>query len=488
MYDVVPPAAATTDHSSGATPTANDHADQGSRDVHKIAGRFINTGQAIVDVVMRVDRVPEPGGDVFASKHTLLAGGDFNVMAAGARAGASVVYAGSYGQGVYADIVLAALREENIEVLAAPVPDMDTGFCVALVDNQAERTFISTVGAEGVIGPGQYALAAPGPQDVVYISGYSLVHEANRAELQRWLAAGISARVLFDPAPVVAEVPEPALAAVLARADVVTANAREAQILLTRLGAAPAGAETAAARAALAEQTDPAGAFRPHPVGVETDPLATETDPAGAEEKPTEAVLLGRARQLSAATGAAVVLRAGGAGVALALPGKPDVATSHLADARGAAEATCTAEVAGAADATDAADVAGAVKTIGTAKVPTVPASSFRGGGSSFRRSRSPFCGSSSPEQIRAIFVPPLRVTAVDTNGAGDAHAGVLGAGLCRGESLGLACARAGVAAGIAVTREGPATSPRLAELDAAYAQWRTEIGPERANALETFG
>ncbi|OCA95471.1 hypothetical protein ACU21_04055 [Actinobaculum suis] len=466
MYDVVPPAAATTDHSSGATPTANDHADQGSRDVHKIAGRFINTGQAIVDVVMRVDRVPEPGGDVFASKHTLLAGGDFNVMAAGARAGASVVYAGSYGQGVYADIVLAALREENIEVLAAPVPDMDTGFCVALVDNQAERTFISTVGAEGVISPGQYALAAPGPQDVVYISGYSLVHEANRTELQRWLAAGISARVLFDPAPVVAEVPELALTAVLARADIVTANAREAQILLTRLGAAPAGAETAAARAALAEQTDP----------------------AGAEEKPTEAVLLGRARQLSVATGAAVVLRAGGAGVALALPEKPGAAASHLADARGTAEATCTAGVTGAADATDAADVAGAVKTIGTAKVPTVPASSFRGDGSSFRRSRSPFCGSSSPEQSRAIFVPPLRVTAVDTNGAGDAHAGVLGAGLCRGESLGLACARAGVAAGIAVTREGPATSPQLEELNAAYAQWRTEIGPERANALETFG
>lgn len=453
MYDAVPPAAATTGRSSGATRTANNRANQGSQDVHKIAGRFINTGQAIVDVVMRVDRVPEPGGDVFAAKHTLLAGGDFNVMAAGARAGASVVYAGSYGQGVYADIVLAALREENIEVLAAPVPDMDTGFCVALVDNQAERTFISTVGAEGVISPGQYALAAPGPQDVVYISGYSLVHEANRAELQRWLAAGISARVLFDPAPVVAEIPEPALAAVLARADIVTANAREAQILLTRLGAAP----------------------------------------AGAEEKPTEAVLLGRARQLSAATGAAVVLRAGGAGVALALPEKPDAATSHLADARGAAEATCTAEVAGAADATDAADVAGAadatgaadvagaVKTTGTAKVPTVPATSFRGGGSSFR-------GNSTPEQSRAIFVPPLRVTAVDTNGAGDAHAGVLGAGLCRGESLGLACARAGVAAGIAVTREGPATSPQLAELNAAYAQWRTEIGPERASALETFG
>jgi sugar/nucleoside kinase (ribokinase family) len=51
-------------------------------------------------------------------------------------------------------------------------------------------------------------------------------------------------------------------------------------------------------------------------------------------------------------------------------------------------------------------------------------------------------------------------VTAVDTNGAGDAHAGVLLASLAAGCSAEQAALRANAAAAIAVTRRGPATAP----------------------------
>lgn len=58
-------------------------------------------------------------------------------------------------------------------------------------------------------------------------------------------------------------------------------------------------------------------------------------------------------------------------------------------------------------------------------------------------------------------------VTAIDTNGAGDAHAGVLLAGLASGLSASQAALRANAAAAIAVTRWGPATAPTAAEVDA---------------------
>ena len=61
-------------------------------------------------------------------------------------------------------------------------------------------------------------------------------------------------------------------------------------------------------------------------------------------------------------------------------------------------------------------------------------------------------------------------VTAIDTNGAGDAHAGVLLAGLAAGLSPEQAALRANAAAAIAVTRWGPATSPTAAEVDALIA------------------
>ncbi|MGE8149035.1 PfkB family carbohydrate kinase [Pseudomonas frederiksbergensis] len=63
--------------------------------------------------------------------------------------------------------------------------------------------------------------------------------------------------------------------------------------------------------------------------------------------------------------------------------------------------------------------------------------------------------------------VPGFKVDAVDSNGAGDAHAGVFVAGLAQGLSAVEAARRANAAAALAVTRWGPATSPGSAEVDA---------------------
>ncbi|HJE50414.1 MAG TPA: PfkB family carbohydrate kinase [Tessaracoccus flavescens] len=55
----------------------------------------------------------------------------------------------------------------------------------------------------------------------------------------------------------------------------------------------------------------------------------------------------------------------------------------------------------------------------------------------------------------------------VDTNGAGDAHTGVLVAERAKGTEWVEACRRANVAGAITVTRHGPATAPTAAEIDA---------------------
>ncbi|MHA6627980.1 PfkB family carbohydrate kinase [Pseudonocardia sichuanensis] len=70
-----------------------------------------------------------------------------------------------------------------------------------------------------------------------------------------------------------------------------------------------------------------------------------------------------------------------------------------------------------------------------------------------------------------AEHVPGVPVEAVDTNGAGDAHCGVLAAELLRGADLTGAATRANAAAALAVTRAGPATAPTRAEVDALLAR-----------------
>lgn len=72
--------------------------------------------------------------------------------------------------------------------------------------------------------------------------------------------------------------------------------------------------------------------------------------------------------------------------------------------------------------------------------------------------------------QGKAEHVPGFKVQAVDSNGAGDAHAGVFLAGLAEGLTPTVAARRANAAAALAVTRWGPATSPGSAEVDALVA------------------
>lgn len=301
-------------------------------------GRLIHVSPVIIDLVMTVDRLPEPGGDTLADSYRALPGGGFNVMAAAARAGMPVVYGGAHGTGPNGDLARAALRTEGVEVAHDPLPDSDTGFCVALVEANAERTFITSLGAESELPPAALRSLEPAPGDTVYVVGYALLPGPRAEDLAAWIA-GLhpQVRVALDPAPVVDAIEPTLLAKVMKRVDVFSPNATEAAVL-----------------------TDGAGPERAAPS------LASRVRPGGT-----------------------VLVRDGAAGCVVA-----------------------TAE-------------------------------------------RDP------------VRVPGTVVSAVDTNGAGDAHVGALLAALSEGLDLDAAVRRANVSAARAVTLRGPATAPTRAELAA---------------------
>jgi sugar/nucleoside kinase (ribokinase family) len=303
--------------------------------------RLVFAGEAIVDLLMWVPALPERGGDMLAESSSVQVGGGFNIMAAAARQGLPVVYAGGHGTGPWGDKVRAALAAEGITVLRPPDPDADTGFDVALVEAGGERTFVTSLGAESLREPAVWDPVRVRAGDAVYVSGYGLVAPESGAILGAW-AAGLPAEVLLfvDPGPLIADIPDAVLGPVLSRCDWWSCNQREAALL------------------------------------------------TGASD-PVEAAL-----HLAGRTGrAGVIVRSGRSGCVLALraPG-PDVSLS---------------------------------------------------------------------------LVPAPAVVAVDTTGAGDAHAGVFLAGLAAGLPPGAAASRANAAAALVVTRPGPAVAPSRAELDA---------------------
>ncbi|ATY15042.1 sugar kinase [Amycolatopsis sp. AA4] len=307
--------------------------------------RLVFTGNVIVDLVLTVDAIPEPGGDVVASSSTLTAGGGYNTMIAAHRDGLPVVFGGQYGTGPFGDVVRSALASSGFEVVQPGLAETDSGYCVAMVDATAERTFVTSAGAEGRLTRADLDRIAVRPADLVYVSGYSLAHRSNADALPGWLAdLPAPVRVLFDPSPLIGDLAPETVAAVLARTDILTANAREARLLTGR------------------------------------------EDPASAAPE-----LAKRVR------GRAAIVRTGGTGCWVATAESPGSATN----------------------------------------------------------------------------VPAYPVAAVDTNGAGDAHGGVLAAALARGNDLTQAARRANVAAALAVTQRGPATAPTTEMIDEALRRAR---------------
>jgi sugar/nucleoside kinase (ribokinase family) len=192
-------------------------------------GRLLHTGNVVVDVVLDIPALPPRGGDVLASAALVTPGGGFNVMAAAARLGLPVAYAGACGTGPFASLALAALRETGVTVLHAPKPSPDTGLVISLVDADGERTFVTSPGAEALLTAQDMTGTLVSRRDAVYLSGYSLAHEASRSALLGWLPQlDDDCVVFFDPGPLGGSLPAGFLDPVLARTDWLTCSAPEA--------------------------------------------------------------------------------------------------------------------------------------------------------------------------------------------------------------------------------------------------------------------
>ena len=321
------------------------------------AGRVVLMGQILVDLAVRGEALPSPGGDVWAVDEGMHVGGGFNALVAARRMGAEAVSLSPIGEGPYSSLIQAALAREGIADAGPRVAGIDNGFCIAFTDRTGERTFISTKGAETMVPASAWAdvVRTMHPGDVLYVDGYLMDHPANREAAQAALhALPEGVRVVLDVSPVIG-IPD----GLPTRDVIISMNHREAQEIGKRT----------ADRSLLDRCAQP----------------------------------LGAAEAVCAAVRRPVVVRAGAAGAYVA---RPSVA------------------------ATDAVDE-------------------------------------------DASHVPTPHVEAIDTNGAGDAHSGVLAASLAQGIPLERALLLANCAGALSATVVGPASCPSREEIEAA------------ANALE---
>jgi sugar/nucleoside kinase (ribokinase family) len=212
----------------------------------------------MIDIVMRISSIPKSGSDVLASQHLLTTGGGYNAMSSAARQGLAVSYAGRLGTGPFSTIASASLDRDGVVHCIVPNPDLDNGFCVALVDPEGERTFITSRGAEGTLRSSDLAELQVRPGDYVLLSGYNFMDPLPSEVILSWLGdLADDVVVTFDPSNRVRDIPQDHLDAVLARADWMVCNEYEAVQLV-------GGATPGESAIALAEMTGRRGVVVRH--------------------------------------------------------------------------------------------------------------------------------------------------------------------------------------------------------------------------------
>lgn len=189
-------------------------------------------GAAFGDIILHLDALPQSGSDVPARDGGRQIGGcAFNVARALSRLELFPVNAIPVGNGDWGQAVAQKMALENLPVLLRH-PTHDNGWCLALVEADKERTFITIEGCEQHW-TDELLAQIPLPNDaIIYVSGYELASEA----LRQWLHAQAEDKTLFvDFGPRLGDLDIRFIQALLRKRPVLTLNRDELRVLCARL-------------------------------------------------------------------------------------------------------------------------------------------------------------------------------------------------------------------------------------------------------------
>ncbi|OUM43425.1 ribokinase [Arthrobacter sedimenti] len=192
------------------------------------ASGIVVVGSINADLVVTLERHPQPGETVLGRSMTVLPGGKgANQAVAAALLGADVTMIGAVGTDAYADVALSALTAAGADLSAVRRTGGGTGVAVVEVSEDGENSIVVLPGANAEVTDALVEASAETIRDaaVVVVQG-ELPADATAAAIRA--AAG---RVIVNLAPVI-DVDR----AMLLRADPLVVNEHEGALVLAQFG------------------------------------------------------------------------------------------------------------------------------------------------------------------------------------------------------------------------------------------------------------
>lgn len=190
-------------------------------------------GAAVIDVIADAYALPWRGCDIELQQQSVNIGGcALNIAVALKRLGMEADNALPVGQGVWADIIRNNMAREGLSSRIDGVTG-DNGWCLALVEPDGERTFMSFSGVENQWNPAWLAQLTVPPQSLVSLSGYQLASPCGDV-LVHWLESLRDITPYIDFGPRIADIPETLMQRIMACKPVISLNRQEAEIAAER--------------------------------------------------------------------------------------------------------------------------------------------------------------------------------------------------------------------------------------------------------------
>lgn len=143
-------------------------------------------GAAVVDIIADAWTLPRRGGDIELQQQSVNVGGcALNIAVALKRLGIDAGNALPLGQGVWAERIRRRLAKEELSSVIDAV-EGDNGWCLALVEPDGERTFMSFSGVENQWNADWLSQLRTPRGSLVYLSGYQLASSCGEPLIQ-WL-------------------------------------------------------------------------------------------------------------------------------------------------------------------------------------------------------------------------------------------------------------------------------------------------------------
>ena len=188
-------------------------------------------GAAIIDIIMKIKRLPKSGEDILCSETVSTVGGcAYNVAGTLRGFGVDHDLFVPVGRGMYGDMIAGDLEKLGYRILIRE-EESDNGYCLCLVEEDGERTFITVKGAEGRFRPSWFEQLSQDAYDSIYVAGYQVCGASGRV-ISDWMAGAKDRmkekRVFFAPGPVITDIDQAVMERILSVGPILHLNEKEA--------------------------------------------------------------------------------------------------------------------------------------------------------------------------------------------------------------------------------------------------------------------